>query len=106
MATPLKKVTLRSGQLKRLGRLSAKNPDRAMRVGERMVERKSRLDRGREYLKKNVEKMYPSVPPESAPKQEKPAAKKGAKVVKKSAKKPSMMMKKGGAMKKCRYGCK
>lgn len=68
------KVSLRTGQLKRLGRLSAKNPDKAERVAGRMVERRSRIARGKEYLDKNVGKLYPGVPEIS---------RKGSKVVKK-----------------------
>ena len=56
------KVSLRTGQLKRLGRLSAKKPAKAERVAERMVERRSRVARGSEFLKKNVDKLYPEVP--------------------------------------------
>lgn len=57
-----KKVSLRTGQLKRLGKLSAKNPDKAASVSEKMVERATRRQRGMEYLKKNVEKLTPEVP--------------------------------------------
>jgi hypothetical protein len=67
------KVSLRTGQLKRLGRLSAKKPAKAERVAERMVERRSRMARGKDYLEKNVGKLYPSVPT---------IGKKGTKVVK------------------------
>lgn len=70
-------VSLRTGQLKRLGRLSAKNPSKAENVAERMVERRSRVARGKEYLKKNVGKLYPEVPT---------VGKKGTKVAKKMAK--------------------
>lgn len=56
------KVSLRTGQYRRLGRLSAKNPAKAERVAERMVERRSRVARGSEFLKKNVDKLYPEVP--------------------------------------------
>jgi hypothetical protein len=56
------KVSLRSGQLKRLGRLSGKNPDKAQKVGEKMVERATRRQRGKEYLKKNAPKFIPEVP--------------------------------------------
>ena len=56
------KVSLRTGQYRRLGRLSAKNPDKAERVAKRMVERRSRVARGSEFLKKNVDKLYPEVP--------------------------------------------
>lgn len=55
-------VSLRTGQLKRLGRLSAKNSDKAQNVAERMVERRSRVARGKEFLKKNISKLYPEVP--------------------------------------------
>lgn len=56
------KVALRSGQLKRLGRLSAKNPDKAEKVAGKMVERATRRQRGKEYLKKNAPKFVPDVP--------------------------------------------
>jgi hypothetical protein len=69
------KVSLRTGQLKRLGRLSAKKPAKAERVAERMVERRSRVARGKDYLEKNVGKLYPEVPK---------IGKKGTKVVKKA----------------------
>jgi hypothetical protein len=39
---------LRKGQYKRVGRIAEKNPDRAYRVAERMNERASRVDRGKE----------------------------------------------------------
>lgn len=85
-------VKLRNDQLKRLGRLTAKNPDRAEKVAERMTERRSRLQRGKEYFDKNVEKFTPKVPS---------VAKKGAKVAPKKAYGGAMsMMKKGGKMKK------
>lgn len=70
-------VSLRTGQLKRLGRLSAKNADKAQNVAERMVERRSRVARGKEYLKKNIGKFMPEVPT---------IGKKGTKVAKKMAK--------------------
>lgn len=66
MAKTVKKAqmgtSLRQGQYKRLGRLSAKDPSRAQEVAERMVERRSRKARGREFLKKNISKLYPEVP--------------------------------------------
>lgn len=71
------KVSLRAGQFKRLGRLTAKDPDRAEKVGKRMVERATRMQRGKDYIKQNVKSLMPA-----------PTAKKGA------------------SMKKCRYGCK
>lgn len=56
------KVALRSGQLKRLGKLSAKNPDKAEQVGGKMVERATRRQRGKEYIKKNAPVFIPEVP--------------------------------------------
>jgi hypothetical protein len=84
------KVALRSGQLKRLGRLSAKNPEKAEKVGKSMVERATRKQRGVEYLKKNA----PSLKPSSA---------KSSVEMKKGGKVKSARM--GGSMKKCRGGC-
>jgi hypothetical protein len=52
-------VSLRTGQLKRLGRLSAKNPDKAEKVGSKMVEKATRRQRGKEYLQKNVSTLMP-----------------------------------------------
>lgn len=46
---------LRPGQLKRLGRISEKNPERAERVAERMDKRASRTERGKE-IAANAEK--------------------------------------------------
>lgn len=69
-------VSLRSGQLKRLGRLTAKDADKAKEVGSRMVERATRKQRGREFIKKNISTLMPQ-------------SRKGSKVTK-----------------KCRYGCK
>lgn len=74
------KVTLRTGQLKRLGRLSAKNPARAEKVAGRMVERKSRVARGQEYLKKNVGEFMPDVPTVGKKGTKVTKAKKGTKV--------------------------
>lgn len=56
------KVALRPGQLKRLGKLSAKRPDKAEKVAGKMVERATRRQRGKEYLKKNAPKFVPEVP--------------------------------------------
>jgi hypothetical protein len=39
---------LRKGQYKRVGRIAEKNPERAMRVADRMNTRASRVDRGKE----------------------------------------------------------
>lgn len=69
------KVNLRTGQLKRIGRLSAKNPDKAQKVGAKMIERATRRERGKEYIKKNYAELIPKT-------------------------------RKGGSIKKCRYGCK
>ena len=43
-------TTLRKGQYKRLGRLDAKNPLKADRVADRMIERNSRIERGKEFV--------------------------------------------------------
>ena len=67
--------TLRRGQYKRLGRLSAKNPDRAERVADRMIERDTRLERGKSFVADKVAKAKEALA--------KPAMKKGGKVAKK-----------------------
>jgi hypothetical protein len=41
---------LRPGQLKRIGRISEKNPERALAVTERMEKRASREERGKEFV--------------------------------------------------------
>lgn len=77
---PIKRVgtpDLRTGQYRRLGRLSAKNPTKAKKVAKRMVEKATRTERGEQYLKKNVGKFMPDVPE---------VGKKGAKVVAKAKK--------------------
>ena len=56
------KVSLRPRQYKRLGRLAAKNPERAERVAGRMVERDTRKERGQEFVKANVDKLVPPTP--------------------------------------------
>jgi hypothetical protein len=84
------KVALRADQLKRLGRLSAKNPEKAEKVGKKFVERATRKQRGVEFLKKNAPALKPSSSKSSV------EMKKGGKV-----KKAQM----GGSMKKCRGGC-
>jgi hypothetical protein len=53
-------VSLRKGQYKRLGKLAAKNPEKAEKVGKRMVERDTRVSRGKEFVKDNSAKLYPS----------------------------------------------
>ena len=45
---------LRKGQYKRIGRISEKNPERAMRVAERMNTRASRVDRGKEIANPSI----------------------------------------------------
>lgn len=47
---------LRPGQLKRLGRIDEKNPERAERVAERMDKRASREERGKAIAEKAEEK--------------------------------------------------
>lgn len=51
--------SLRSGQYKRIGRLAAKNTDRAKRVASRMAERDTRKARGKEYVSKNLADIMP-----------------------------------------------
>lgn len=65
--------SLRKGQYKRLGRLAAKNPDRAERVSNRMIERDTRVARGKNYVADKMAKA-------KAAAAEKPAMKKGGKV--------------------------
>ena len=57
--TAAPKVALRTGQLKRIGRLAAKNPEKATAVGSRMVERATRRQRGKEFLQKNMSSLMP-----------------------------------------------
>jgi hypothetical protein len=77
IATP----SLRRGQMKRLGRISAKNPARADRVANRMIERDTRTERGEMFVNKKL----------------------SAERAKANAPKP---LKSGGKMTKCKYGCK
>lgn len=56
------KVSLRPRQYKRLGRLAAKNPERAERVAGRMVERDTRKERGQEFIEANKKKLVPPTP--------------------------------------------
>lgn len=56
------KVSLRPRQYKRLGRLAAKNPERAERVAGRMVERDTRKERGQEFIEANKNKLVPPTP--------------------------------------------
>lgn len=119
--TPIVPITrtpdLRGGQLRRLGKLSAKKPAKAKRKLSRMVERATREERGQQYLSKNAQKVMPRVP----------ELRKGSKVKKarggatlspsKSSTsnrlssygrvigKNMSKMRMGGSMKKCRGGC-
>jgi hypothetical protein len=58
MAKMVKKAqdgdNLRKGQYKRLGRISEKNPERAMRVADRMNTRASRVERGKEIANPSI----------------------------------------------------
>jgi hypothetical protein len=67
--------TLRRGQYKRLGRLAAKSPDRVDRVADRMIERDTRIERGKSFVADKVAKAKEAL--------SKPAMKKGGKVAKK-----------------------
>ena len=94
------KVALRTAQLKRVGRLAAKNPDKAEQVGARMVERATRRQRGKEYIQKNLSSLMPKS--KGGSKLKKQAA--VAIAMKKAGKSPKKAM---GGMKmgKCKYGC-
>lgn len=113
------KVALRTGQLKRLGRLSAKNPDKAEKVAGKMVERATRRQRGKEYIQKNLSNLMPKSKNGSKMKKAEfgttTAAQRSARAKAaigradsmkrkaRSAARPAMKM--GGSMGKCRYGC-
>jgi len=58
----MKTPSLRKGQYKRLGRLEAKNPERAERVADRMVERKSRVVRGKAMASSKLAKAFSAAP--------------------------------------------
>lgn len=94
------KVALRTGQLKRVGKLAAKNPDKAEKVAGKMVERASRRQRGKEYIQKNLSDLMPKS--KGGSKLKKQAA--VAIAMKKAGKSPKKAM---GGMKmgKCKYGC-
>lgn len=64
--------TLRKGQYKRLGRLEGKNPNRAESVSNRMIERDTRLERGKSFVANKLAKAKALV--------SKPAMKTGGKV--------------------------
>jgi hypothetical protein len=78
---------LKTRQYKRLGRLAAKNPQRAKKVAGRMTERATRELRGKDYMTANVKKLVPKTP----------TLKKGGAVKKATGAKMT---------KKCKYGCK
>ena len=67
-----------------------------------MVERRSRVERGQQYLDKNEAKLTPAIPAAKKGKVVKKVAK-AVKAVKKAVKAP--IMKKGGKTKSCRGGC-
>ncbi len=94
------KVALRTAQLKRIGRLSAKNPDKAEQVGSKMVERATRRQRGKEYIQKNLSTLMPKSKGGSNLKKQAAVAI----AMKKAGKSPKKAM---GGMKmgKCKYGC-
>ena len=95
------KVGLRTAQLKRVGRLAAKNPDRAEQVAGKMVERATRRQRGKEYIQKNLSSLMPKS--KGGSKLKKQAA--IAIAMKKAGKSPKKAM--GGmGIGKCKYGCK
>jgi len=108
------KVALRTAQLKRVGRLAAKNPDKAEQVGSKMVERATRRQRGKEFIQKNISKLMPESRKGSKVKK----ARNGATLspsnkstssnlagYKRVIGKNLSKMKMGGSMKKCRGGC-
>ena len=65
-STPI--PSLRKGQLKRLGRLEAKNPDRATRVADRMIERDTRLQRGKSFVNSKLAAVPTKATPTAVPK--------------------------------------
>jgi hypothetical protein len=68
-------------QYKRLGRIEERNPERADRVSDRMIERNTRLERGKALVTKKVaDKVAAKLNPADKKKY-------GGKVVKKAAKK-------------------
>lgn len=93
-------VALRSAQLKRVGRLAAKDADKAKEVGSRMVERATRRQRGKEFIKKNLSELMPKSKGGSNLKKQAAIAI----AMKKAGKSPKKAM---GGMKmgKCKYGC-
>ena len=105
------KVALRTGQLKRVGRLAAKNPDKAEKVAGKMVERSSRRQRGKEYIQKNLSELMPKSKDGSKMSKKamygmKMKAKSGMHMMPDGSMMKNSMMKMGGSTKKCKYGCK
>lgn len=104
------KVALRTGQLKRVGRLAAKNPDKAEKVAGKMVERASRRQRGKEYIQKNLSDLMPKSKGGSKLKKARGGATlspKGNSVSKRLSSYPKTIGKAKGGMSlgKCKYGC-
>jgi hypothetical protein len=104
------KVSLRSGQYKRLGRLAAKNPMRAEKVGKRMAERATRRQRGVEFMNKNAAKMVPETPTferGGKARNGKSLSPKGSNVSRRLSSYPKTIGKAKGGMNlgKCRGGC-
>jgi hypothetical protein len=111
-----KKVSLRSSQMKRVGRLAAKNPDRAEKVAGRMVERATRKQRGKEYIQKNLSTLMPTSKSGGKIKKARNGATLSPSKTSTSnrlasygrplGKNLSGKLKMGGSVKKCKYGCK
>lgn len=104
------KVALRTGQLKRVGRLAAKNPDKAEKVAGKMVERASRRQRGKEYIQKNLSDLMPKSKDGKKMKKARGGATlspKGNSVSKRLSSYPKTIGKAKGGMSlgKCKYGC-
>ena len=108
--TTAPKVSLRSGQYKRLGRLAAKNPMKAEKVGKRMTERATRRQRGLDYMNKNAAKMIPETPTLKTggkARNGKSLSPKGSNVSRRLSSYPKTIGKAKGGMNlgKCRGGC-
>jgi hypothetical protein len=105
------KVALRTNQLKRVGRLAAKDSDKAEKVAGKMVERASRKQRGKEYIQKNISSLMPKSKSGSKVKKARngatlsPSNKSVSSVLGGYKRVIGKSMRNGGAMKKCRGGC-
>lgn len=126
---------LRKGQYKRIGRIAEKNPERAERVAERMNTRASRVERGKEIANPSImtsnpmnelrreklnldikkQKMEESMKKGGVVKKKMQdggslktptADQKGLKKLPTDVRKKMGFKKQGGAVKKCKYGCK